>query len=67
MEPRPGQKLLGYSEEAGQRRSINALVKREEKNLELIDVKERSVMPDCAIGRGNLNMLHSASTRHLRV
>jgi hypothetical protein len=42
VEPRLGPELLGYSEEAGQRRSISALVKRENKNLELIEVKNSS-------------------------
>lgn len=49
-----GPELLGYSEEAGQRRSVSALVKRQDKNLELIEVKKLLVMPDCAIRREKL-------------
>ncbi len=46
----PGPEPLCYSEQAGQHCSVRALVKRQDKNLELIEVQELLVMPDCAIG-----------------
>ena len=72
--PWAGPELLGYSEEAGHHRAVSALVERQDKNLELIEVKELFVMPDGAVGgsichtsagnssRGNRYSLHSETS-----
>jgi hypothetical protein len=38
--PGAGPQLLGYPEEAGHHRPVSALVERQDKNLELIEVRE---------------------------